>query len=72
MVSSKQTNIKFLFEPKQPKTRSVSRLFRETKNKKKFGLFLCFEPISKQPKQTDLFRNKPKQIKITLIFLKNT
>jgi hypothetical protein len=26
-----------------------------------FGLFRCFEPISKQPKQTKLFRNKPKQ-----------
>ncbi len=26
-----------------------------------FGLFRCFEPISKQPKQTKLFRNEPKQ-----------
>jgi hypothetical protein len=26
-----------------------------------FGLFRYFEPISKQPKQTDLFRNEPKQ-----------
>ena len=26
-----------------------------------FGLFRCFEPISKQPKQTELFRNEPKQ-----------
>ncbi len=24
---------------------------------KNFGLFRCFEPISKQPKQTELFRN---------------
>jgi hypothetical protein len=38
---------------------------------KKFGLFRCFEPISKQPKQTELFRNKPKQTKTTLNFLKN-
>ncbi len=29
-----------------------------------FGLFRCFEPISKQPKQTELFQNKPKQPKI--------
>jgi hypothetical protein len=28
---------------------------------KYFGLFRCFEPISKQPKQTELFRNKPKR-----------
>jgi hypothetical protein len=26
-----------------------------------FGLFRCFEPLSKQPKQTELFRNEPKQ-----------
>jgi hypothetical protein len=45
-------------------------LFRETK-KKKFGLFRCFEPISKQPKLTDLFHNKLKQNKTTLNFLKN-
>ena len=38
---------------------------------KKFGLFRCFEPISKQPKQTDLFRNKPKQTETTLNFWKN-
>ena len=38
---------------------------------KNFGLFRCFEPISKQPKQTDLFRNKPKQTETTLYFLKN-
>ncbi len=39
---------------------------------KSFGLFRCFEPISKQPKQTELFRNKPKQTETTLNFLKNT
>ena len=38
---------------------------------KYFGLFRCFEPISKQPKQTDLFRNKPKQTETTLNFWKN-
>jgi hypothetical protein len=26
-----------------------------------FGLFRCFEPVSKQPKQTELFRNEPRQ-----------
>jgi hypothetical protein len=30
-----------------------------------FGLFWCFGPVSKQPKQTDLFRNKPKNRKNT-------
>jgi hypothetical protein len=35
-----------------------------------FGLFRCFEPISKQPKQTELFQIKPKQTETTLNFLK--
>jgi hypothetical protein len=39
---------------------------------KSFGLFRCFEPISKQPKPTELFRNKPKQTETTLNFLKST
>ncbi len=55
---------KFRFEPKQTETRSVSRLFPfvSWNPKKKFsGLFRCFEPISKQPKRTELFRNEPKQ-----------
>jgi hypothetical protein len=39
--------------------------------RKNFGLFRFFEPISKQPKQTDLFRNKPKQTETTLNFWKN-
>jgi hypothetical protein len=39
--------------------------------RKNFGLFRCFESISKQPKQTDLFRNKPKQTETTLLFWKN-
>ncbi len=38
----------------------VSVCFMKPK-KKIFGLFRCFEPISKQPKQTELFRNEPKQ-----------
>ena len=40
--------------------------------RKNFGLFRCFEPISKQPKQTDLFRNELKQTQTTLNFLKNS
>ncbi len=39
---------------------------------KYFVLFLCFEPISKHSKQTDMFRNKPKQTETTLNFRKNT
>ena len=31
-----------------------------------FRLFRCFEPISKQPKQTELFQNEPKQSGIFL------
>jgi hypothetical protein len=39
---------------------------------KNFGLFRCFEPISKQPKETELFQNKPKQTETTINFMKNT
>ena len=39
-------------------------LFHKTIIQKKFVLFRCFEPISKQLKQTEMFRNKPKQPKI--------
>jgi hypothetical protein len=51
---------------KKTETRSVSVCFMKpkTKNWVCFGLFQCFEPISKQPKQTELFRNKPKQPRI--------
>jgi hypothetical protein len=38
------------FKPKQTK----QDLFR-VMSRKNFGLFRCFEPISKQPKQTELF-----------------
>jgi hypothetical protein len=38
----------------------VSVCFVKTKTKD-FGLFRCVEPISKQLKQTELFRNKSKQ-----------
>jgi hypothetical protein len=37
----------------------VSVCFVKTKTKK-LGLFWYFEPLSKQPKQRGLFRNKPK------------
>ncbi len=72
-VSSKQTKMNFgsnRNKPKQDLFRVCFDLFRETK--KKFGLFRCFEPKSKQPKQTELFRNKPKQTETTLHFRKNT
>ncbi len=72
-VSSKRKN-NFGSNPNKPKQdlfQLCFGLFREPKIKK-FGLFRCFEPISKQPKQTELFRGKPKQTKTTLNFLKNT
>ncbi len=47
-------------KPKQDLFQVCFGLFRETK-KKILGLFRCFEPVSKQPKQTELFRNEPKQ-----------
>ncbi len=52
-------------KPKQDLFRVCFGLFRETK-KNIFGLFRCFEPISKQPKQTELFRNESKQSEIFL------
>jgi hypothetical protein len=48
---------------------SVCFVKQKTKN---FFLFRCFEPISKEPKQTELVRNKPKQTKATLNIPKNT
>ncbi len=60
-VSSKRKE-KFGSNPNKPKQhlfRVCFGLFRETK-KPFFGLFRCFEPIQKQPKQTKLFRNEPK------------
>jgi hypothetical protein len=73
-VSSKQTKINFSLngnKPKQDLFRICFGLFREAR-KKNFVLFRCFELISKQPKQTDLFGNKPKKTKTTLNFLKNS
>ncbi len=62
----------FWFKPKQTETRSVSHLFRFVSWNQKQKISVCFEPISKQQKQTDLFRNNPKQTETTLNFLKNT
>ncbi len=59
-VSSKQTKINFVrTETNRNKIcfAFVSVCFVKPKTKI-FGLFRCFEPISKQPKQTGLFRNK--------------
>ncbi len=58
----------FRFAPKQTGTQSVSVVFRFVlRNQKMFsGLFRCFRPVSKQPKQTELFRNKPKKSPKTL------
>ncbi len=53
-VSSKQTK-------KFGSNRNKICFFWETK-KKKFCLFRCFEPISKQTKQTELVRNKNTKI----------
>ncbi len=60
------------------KQRSVSVVFRfvswnqKQKNLVCLGLFGCFEPLSKQPKQTELFHTKLKQTETTQHFLKNT
>ncbi len=61
-VSSKQTKIYFGLnrnKPKQDLFRVCFGLFRETKTEK--FRFVSGESISKQPKQTELFCNKPKQ-----------
>jgi hypothetical protein len=70
-VFSKQTKINFCSNRNKPKQDLFRVCFVKPKIKN-FGLFRCFEPISKQPKQTELFRNKPKQTETTLNFLKNT
>ncbi len=54
----------FRFEPKQTETQSVSVVFRFVLQNQKtffFGLFRCFRPLSKQPKQTEFSGNKPKK-----------
>ncbi len=75
-VSSKRTKKNFgsnRNKPKQDLFRLCFGLFHETKHKKFrfvsvcFCLFRCFEPILKQPKQTELFQNKTEA---TLNFLK--
>ncbi len=79
-VSSKQTDK--IFGSNQNKTKKdlfqlCFGLFHKTENvsvcfvkpKTNNFSFWCFEPISKQLKQTELFQNKPKQTKTTLNFL---
>ncbi len=62
-VSSKQTKINF----GSNRNKTKQDLFRFVSWNQKltisvcFGSFRCFEPIWKQPKQTELFRNKPKK-----------
>ncbi len=58
--SLKQTKINFGSNRNKICFGFVSVFFMKPKTKN-FGLFRCFQPISKQPKQTELFRNKPKQ-----------
>ncbi len=66
-LSSKHINF-FRFEPKQTETPSVLVVFCFVSRNQKtffFGLFRCFGPVSKQPKQTELYRNKPKKLQKT-------
>ena len=58
--TNKQTNKQKYFRIVSKKTepQSVSVVFRFVLVT---GLFRCFEHVSKQPKQTYLFRNEPKQ-----------
>jgi hypothetical protein len=66
-VSAKQSNFFLQFEPKQFEAQSVSVDFWfVSRNQKTFfpvclGLFRCFGPVSKQPKQTEFSRSKPKK-----------
>ncbi len=57
---------KFRLELKQTEDlfRLCFGLFRQSKNKK-FLFLSVFQPISTQTKQTELFRNKPKQPEIS-------
>ncbi len=58
-----------IFFSVRTETQSVSVVFRFVSRNQKtffsvcFGLFRCFGPVSKQPKQTEFSRNKPKQTK---------
>jgi hypothetical protein len=64
-VSSKQSN----FFSVRTETQSVSIVFWFILRNQKtffFGLFWCFGPVSKQPKQTEFSQNKPKQTKKNL------
>jgi hypothetical protein len=51
-------------------TKTISVRTETNRNKIWFSCVSdCFEPISKQPKQIELFRNEPKQTETTLNFL---
>jgi hypothetical protein len=60
-VSVKQSN--FLFGSNRNKPKLNLFRFRETQKKFLvcFSSFRCFGPVSKQPKQTELYPNKPKK-----------
>ncbi len=63
-----ETIIFFWFEPKQTETQPVLVAFRfvffAKPNKIFFGLFRCFGPVSKQPKQTELIVWRIKKVYI--------
>jgi hypothetical protein len=58
-------------KPKQDLFWLCFGLFGETKNKKFRFVLVCFS-VSNLPKQTELFRKKPKQTETALNFQKNT
>jgi hypothetical protein len=64
-VSSKQTKKNFGSNRNKPKHNHFRFVSRNQKLffSVCFGSFRCFGPVSKQPKQTDLFRYKPKKSK---------
>ncbi len=62
-MKKKKFSVRTEKKTKQDLFRVCFGSFRETKHFF-FGLFRCFEPVSKQPKQTELFRNEPKQSEI--------
>jgi hypothetical protein len=64
-VSSKQSIFFFLVRTETNRNSICFGCFSVcfAKPKKKFsGLFRCFGPVSKQPKQTEFFQNKPKSL----------
>jgi hypothetical protein len=74
IFNRKSTNRKVRSNVECP--RNKQKNFGSNRNKQnKIGfscVSVCFEPISKQPKQIELFRNEPKQTETTQNLLKNT